>query len=146
MNMKNDTKYFNAVAYDGNIYNFEVTPEGNIYCTNFNLKTPANVIELKPNFVLRDIHFRSFYSLDEYTRDKKIKKSLISEWNIEEDVFQYLISGRQIMYSSQMAILYGFDQRYAFDAPSQQRAFKYSRNNRAKRQRILAPMKSGKFN
>lgn len=140
------TKSFSAVSYDGSIYNFIITKEGDIFCLEFDIAKPAKIIELKPNFILRNEEGRSFYSLDDYARERKQQKSLISEWIINEDVFEYLVNNKKIIYSTQMAILYGFNPEYSFDAHYQKRAFKYSRNNPAKRTKILKPMKSGKFN
>jgi len=141
-----ETKCFSAVTYEGNIYNFVITNKGDIFCLEFDLAISTQLIELKPNFILRNEEGRSFYSLDDYVRERKLKKSLISEWIIDEEVFEYLINNRRIMYSTQMAVLYGFDPKYAFDVKYQKRAFKYSRNNPAKRTKVLKPMKSGIFN
>lgn len=146
MNLLEEVRYFSAVTFDDNTYNFAVTPEGNIYCCEFDLAEPAKIIEFKPNFILRNKYGRPFYSLDDYARERKFDKSLIREWIIDEDLFELLINDRKILYSAQMAVLYGFDPKYAFDANDQKRAFKYSRHNEAKRARILEPMKSGKFN
>lgn len=142
-----EVKYFSAVTYDFGTFNFAVTPNGSIYCKEFGKAIPAaSTIELKPNFILRNKNGRSFYSLDEYARDNKIKKSLISNWIINDDVFEYLVKNNKIMYSTQIAILYGLDPQYAFDAFYQKRAFKHTRNNALKRARVLAPQKTGKFN
>jgi len=146
MNSNEEMKYFSAITYDDNIYTFAVTPEGYIYCEDFDIVEPTSTLELKPNFVLRNEEGCTFYSLDDFTRERKIKKSLISGWIIDDDLFEYLINNRKIMYSTQMAVLYGFDPKYAFDAREQKRIFKNSRNNTKKRTKVLAPMKSGKFN
>ena len=147
MNFNNEEmKYFSAITYDDNIYTFAVTPEGYIYCEDFDIVEPTSILELKPNFVLRNEEGCTFYSLDDYTRERKVKKSLISGWIIDDDLFEYLINNRRIMYSTQMAVLYGFEPKYAFDAHSQSRAFKSSRNNPKKRAKILESQKQGKFN
>lgn len=139
-------RYFSAVTYDDSTYKFAVTPKDEIYCYEFDITKPTKKIELKPNFILRDKTGRSFYGLDDFYRERKLKKSLIREWIIDEELFEYLIDNQMIMYSTQMALLYGLDPQYAFDAHYQKRAFKSSRNNPAKRKRVLQPMKSGKFN
>lgn len=141
-----EVRYFSALTFDDNTYNFAVTPDGDIYCCEFDLAEPARTIEFKPNFVLRNKHRRPFYSLDDYARERKIEKSLVKEWIIDEDLFNFLMEKRQIMYSAQMAVLYGFEPHYAFDYYDQKRAFKSSRNNAKKRAKILEPMKTGKFN
>lgn len=149
MNLQNEMKYFSAVAVDGSIYNFGITPKGEISCAEFGITVPASIIELKPNFVLRKADGGSIYSLDDYLRNRNLKKpngrSLIVKWDIPEDVFEYLINQRKLMYSTNMAVLYGFDQQYAFDNRHNKRAFKCTRNNATKHAKILAPQRAGKF-
>ena len=150
MNSNEVMKYFSAIAVDGSTYNFGITPKGEISCAEFGITYPASIIELKPNFVLRRVDGSTLYSLDEHLRNKNIKKpdglSLIIEWKIPEDVFEYLINNRKIMYSTQVAILYGLNQQYAYDYRYNKRAFKSTRNNPEGRARTLAPKKSGNFN
>lgn len=150
MNSKTEMKYFSAVTYDGSTYHFGITPNGEISCAEFGITYPASIIELKPNFVLRSADWRSVYSLDDHLRNRYLKKkdgrSLISKWDIPEDVFEYLINERKVLYSTQMAMLYGFDVDYAYDKNHNKRAFKSSRHNPEVKARILAPQKLGKFN
>lgn len=146
MSTKEKQKYFKAVTYDNNTYNFVVTSDGGIYCLEFDITEPASIIELKPNFVLRRKNGETIYNLDDFTRERNIKKSLIREWIIDDELFDELIEQRKIMYSVQMAILYGLDALNAFDAHCQKRAFKSSRNNEEKRVKVLSKMKSGQFN
>jgi len=119
MDSRKEMKYFSAVAVDGSTYNFGITPKGEISCAEFGITYPASMIELKPNFVLRSADGSSIYSLDDHLRNRNIKKpdglSLVVEWHIPTDVFEYLINNKKIMYSTQMATLYGFDPTYAFD-------------------------------
>lgn len=148
MNSTEEIKYFSAVTYDNNTYNFAVTPEGEISCIEFGISTPTSKIEIKPNFVLRDQTGRTVYSLDDHFRNRNQKKSnesLISQWNIPDDVFQYLIEERKIMYSTQFGLLYGFDPKHAYDSYSQARLIRMSKEKPEKLARILAPLKAGKF-
>lgn len=150
MDSQKEMKYFSAVAYDGSTYNFGITPNGEIYCGQFGITYPAIIIELKPNFVLRSSDGSSVRSLDDHLRNNDCKKpdglSLISKWNISNEVFEYLINNRKLMYSTQMATLYGFDPNYAFDKKHNKRAFKALRNKPDAKTRILAPQRQGKFN
>ena len=57
MNLKQEMKYFKAVTYNGEEYNFAVTPENQICCIEFGIDKKANLIELKPNFVFYSINF-----------------------------------------------------------------------------------------
>ena len=150
MDSQKEIKYFSAVAFDGSTYNFSITSNGEISCEQFNMSFPASIIELKPNFVLRSSDWRSVSSLDDYLRNELCKKSdglsLISKWNISDEVFEYLINNRKLMYSSQMAVFYGFDLNYAYDKQHNKRVFKSFRNKPDAKSRILAPQKRGKFN
>ena len=143
MIFKEEMKYFSAVTYNNETYTFAVTPEGDIYCYEFDIATPTNIIELKPNFILRDEKGKTLYSLDDYYREKNIKKSLISEWKIDDELFEQLIQSKKIMYSTHMALLYGFDPIHAYDSCYQKRAFKSYRNNPDKKTKILSKQKSG---
>lgn len=141
----NEMKYFSAVSFDNNTYHFSVSPDGEIYCNEFGISIPAYVIELKPNFVLRDQGKRTLYSLDDHINNRNKTKSLIKEFIIDPELFDYLRINHMIVYSTDMAFLYGFDPRYAYDAYSQTRAFKSYRNNELKRTKILAKQKQGIF-
>lgn len=145
MNEIKEIRYFSALTFDNNTYNFAVTPEGEIYCNEFGISIPAYVIELKPNFVLRDQGKRTLYSLDDHINNRNKTKSLIKEFIIESDLFEYLKNNHMVVYSTDMAFLYGFDPGYAYDAYSQKRAFKSYRNNEMKRTRILEKQKRGIF-
>lgn len=149
MELNKEMKYFEAVTYDKQTYHFALTPEGEIYCIEFGKNLfPAYQIEIKPNFVLRDSGYRTIYSLADYHREnekKKTNESLISGWIIPDDLFEYLVNSRKLIYSTFVAELYGFDPKYAHDARHQARFCKKARNNPEAKARILAPMKAGKF-
>ena len=143
---KEELKSFSAVTFDNKIYNFLVTPEGGIYCDEFDLAEEASIIELKPNFVLRRNNGTTIYSLENYARENNLEKSLVREWIIDDETYFELLNQRKLMFSTQMAIFYGFDPKKAFDYSSQKRAFKTSRNNEEKRIKVLSKMKKGQFN
>lgn len=149
MELKEEMKYFEAVTYDKQTYHFALSPEGEIKCIEFGTNVfPAYQIEIKPNFVLRDTGLRTIYSLADYHREndkKKTNESLIAEWIIPDDLFEYLVNSKKLIYSTFVAELYGFDPRFASDARHQARFCKSTRNNPEARARILAPMKAGKF-
>lgn len=145
MDNNSEIKYFSAVTFDNNIYHFAVTPEGEIYCNEFGISIPAYLLELKPNFVLRDQSKRTLYSLDDHINNRNKSKALIKEFIIEPELFNYLRENHMIIYCTDMAFLYGFDPKYAYDAYSQKRAFKSYRNNEKKKTKILAKQKQGIF-
>ena len=151
MNLKQEMKYFKAVTYNGEEYNFAVTPENQICCIEFGVDKTANLIELKPNFVLRNKNSRTIYSLDEHLRlrfNPKSKGDKIFNWIIEPELFKYLIENKMIMFSKQMAILYGFAEEYqqfAYNAAYEHRAHKNTRNNTKKRALTLEKIRKDIF-
>ena len=148
MEFKEEMKYFKAVTYDNQSYHFAVTPKDEIYCAEFGLSEPAKKIEIKPNFVLRDESGRTIYSLDDHLREnnqKKTNDSLISEWIIPEEVFNYLIENKMITYSTTFGLLYGFDPEYASDRRYQGRLIRISKEKPEQLTKILAPLRAGKF-
>lgn len=145
MNEINEIKYFSAVTFDNNKYNFAVTPEGEIYCNEFGISFPAYGIELKPNFVLLDHSKRTLYSLGDHIQNRNKTYSLIKEFIIDPELFDYLKNNHMVTYSTDVAFQYGFDQNYAFDAHWQKRAFKSYRYNQKKKVKILEKQKRGIF-
>lgn len=146
MNSKESMKYFSAVTYDNKTYHF-IIDNNKIYCCEFGLEYAADIIELKPNFVLRDEKYQTIYSLREYLNEvpKKIKeldyrvifseppkidehekpqKDLIQSYIIEPETFNYMLQNKMLMYSHDMALLYGFDCQHAHDRHFQTRAYK----------------------
>jgi len=146
-----EMKYFKAVTYNGEEYNFAVTPENEIYCIEFGMTIPASIIELKPNFVLRNNNRETIYSLDEHLRNRsnpKNKGDKIYNWIIEPDVFEYLTNNKMVMFSKQMAILYGFAEEYekhAYNAAYENRSHKNTRNNPKKRALTLEQIRKEIF-
>lgn len=165
MTLKEPLKQFCAVSYDNQIYHFIIKEDNKIYCCEFLLETGADVLEIKPNFVLRNGHYQTMYSLKDFLKqhpkkEKKIdytkcllgnisegdlekqQKNLISCYIIEPKVLEYMIENKMIMYSCDMAMLYRLDPTYAYDRCFQTRSFKKKRTQKAK---ILAKQKKGIF-
>ena len=155
-------KQFYAVAYDNKTYHFIITEENKIYCYEFFLETGADIIEIKPNFVLRNKDYETIYSLKDYLRNNPQKKknikilsenltkeemikqqqNLISCYIIESSVLEYMIENKMILYSTDMALLYRLNPEYAYDKHYQTRSFKKNRHNQEK---ILTKQKKGIF-
>ena len=72
-----EIKYFSAVTYGNNKYHFAVTPKNEIYCCEFDTNIPANLLELKPNFVLRDQSRRTIFTLVDYLKDKNRNDNVV---------------------------------------------------------------------
>lgn len=158
--MKEPIKNFCAVAYDNKTYHFIIGEDNKIYCYEFLLATGADIIEIKPNFVLRNKNYETIYSLKEYLRDNpqkttpttteylteeetlKQQRNLIRCFIIEPSVLEYMIENKMISYSNDMALLYRLNPEHAYDKFFQTRSFKKHRNQKAK---ILAKQKKGIF-
>ena len=136
---------FQALTYDNCLYNFVITSNNEIFCQEFGIIGSSSILDLKPNFILRDKTGRTVYSLDEYARTRNIQKSLIKEYIINDDILDYLIKNRMLMYSGDTAILYGLNPKYAFDA-YQKKPYHRTKNKPLKRAKILEPKKNGNFN
>lgn len=148
MELKEEMKYFKAVTYDNQSYHFAVTPKDEIYCVEFGINNPSKKIEIKPNFVLRDDGGRTIYSLDDHLRENnknKTSDSLISEWIISDEVFNYLIEKQMITYSTTFGLLYGFDPEYASDRRYKGRLIRIAKEKPEQLTKILAPLRAGKF-
>lgn len=165
MKTQEPIKSFIAVTYGNKPYHFIITDDKKIYCCEFRLEYGADIIELKPNFVLRDEHSQTIYSLKDYLREQKEKKKidykkfiletiskeeqekqqeeLIQSYIIEPTVLEYLMENKMLMYSNDMAMLYGFDPQHAYDHHFQTRSFKKSRNK--ENTKILTKQKKGIF-
>lgn len=166
MKTQEPIKSFIAVTYDNKPYHFIITDDKKIYCCEFRLEYGADIIELKPNFVLRDKQSQTIYSLKEYLKEHKEKNNktdykkfmfgyvpktelektqhdLIKSYIIETPVLEYLIENRMIMYSNDMAMLYGLDPTHAYDQYFQTRSFKKSRHK--ENAKILTKQKKGIF-
>ena len=162
MNYKEPIKSFTAVTYDNKTYHFIIADDNKIYCCEFRLEYAADIIELKPNFVLRDKEYQTIYSLKEYLKElpkqepkqylyeqlskeelEKQQQNLIKNYIIESSVLKYLIENKMLTYSHDMAILYGLDPKYSYDGYFQTRSFK--KNRHKENQKILTKQKKGIF-
>ena len=165
MKTQEPIKSFVAVTYGNKPYHFIITEDKKIYCCEFRLEYGADIIELKPNFVLRDEYSQTIYTLKDYLREQKENKKtddkrlifgplskeelenqqqdLIKSYIIESSVLEYLMENKMLMYSNDMAILYGLDTQHAYDHHFQTRSFKKSRHKENKK--ILTKQKKGIF-
>lgn len=156
MENREPIKQFFAVTYDNQIYHLFISNVDNkIYCCEFGLDYAGDMIEIKPNFVLRNQGYATVYCLNDYLRenpdqkkphitpeDPKQQYSLIRCFIIEPYVFEYLKENNMIIYSHDMSILYNLDSQHAFDSRFKTNAFKKHRRDKSK---ILTKQKKGIF-
>ena len=74
---------------------------------------------------------------------EKQQKNLIKSYIIEPHVLEYMIENKMVMYSHDMAILYGFDPKHAYDGYFQTRSFK--KNRHKEKTKVLTKQKKGIF-
>lgn len=155
MNNKKMINQFFAITYDNNVYHFIVESEtSKIYCCEFGTEYCASMIEIKPNFVLKNSDFQKVYSLKKYLKEnpKKITNyqncrdnqqvSLVQKYIIDQKTLELLVKKHMIIYSYDMAILYNIDPKYACDICFKNNAFKKAKKDKTK---ILLKQKQGIF-
>lgn len=156
MKYPNPIKQFFGVTVDNQVYHFFINEsDKKIYCCEFGLEHAGAMIEIKPNFVLRNGNPYSSYSLKDYLRehpekttnyhnyDNNQQPALVQNYIIEPCVLEYLLENNMIFYSYDMAMLYNLNPNYAYDNRFKTNAFKRQRYNKTK---ILSKQKKGIFN
>ena len=106
MNYKEPIMQFFGVTRDNEIYHFIIdSDDKKIYCCEFGLDYAGSIIEIKPNFILRNNNYETVYSLKDYIREKLNKNTtknyqdgdiqqqtkLIQNYIIEPFILKYLI-------------------------------------------------------
>ena len=104
---------FSAISFDGRTYDFIVYDNDTIDCPVLGL-IGYNRIHLKPRF--RMYKNNNFYTLDVECNPKfQSSKGLICNYQIDERLFAFLKRKKLIIYSTEMAHLYGFEDKDGFD-------------------------------
>lgn len=115
---------FDAITFDGDRINFEVYDNKVVKCDSLGLLRPIKRMILKPNVTLYFENGQHF-TADLYERATGNKRFLIKEYQINEDLLDYMIDNQMAEYSTDCAVLYDFDIEKAYDRKYQTRAFKY---------------------
>ena len=134
---KNIIGKFYAIAFDETVYEFIVYDNKRIECPKLDAKSVYRII-IKPRFML-------FADEMVFLNPAKhgVTDGLIKEFNIDDDLFDYLKTNGMIMYSTDMAYLYGFDDKKGHDLPFKKgRPFKWAE----KKGPVLVKQKKGQFN
>ena len=127
---------FYATAFDETIYTFIVYEDG-IACPNLGVQKAKRIV-LKPKFELIG------YENDWYMMPIKAgyQEGLIKTYDIDNELFKYMKLKGMLFYSTDMAHLYGFEDKKGFDAEFNKTPFKRVKDKR----KILAKQKQGIFN
>ena len=126
---------FSAKTFNNHFLEFEVREDGFIYWNHIKDEKIKRLI-IKPKL---EIYLQNGTS---YALNNRSSIELIESYFIEPKLLEYLIKNHRVMYSTDMAYLYGFDKNYAYDFYDQARAFKWVRN----KEKILTKQKQGIFN
>lgn len=135
---------FYATSFNGIVFEFIVFNDNTMSCPILGIDSIKR-IDLKPRFVLRGSDF--YYTYNAKSNSNYSSESeLIGNYNIDDDLFNYLKENGMIMYSNDMAYLYGFSDTKGFDsAPGRYGVgspYKWAK----KKGPILVKQRNGQFN
>jgi len=134
---KQEIGSFYAVTFDDRVYEFIVYNDGTMDCPAINA-TEIYRMKLKPRFKIFSNNIKSFNPARTGIID-----DLIKNFMIDDELFAYLKKQNMIMYSTDMAYLYGFNEKRGFDREFKEgHPFKWAE----KKGPILVKARNGQFN
>ena len=151
---KQEIGKFYATSFNDIVFEFIVFDDNTIDCPNLGLYDYTS-IELKPRFELRGHKTDeegNFYDFKRYVYDAKPKEKfknpleLIREYDISEELFDYLKQNEMIRYSTDMAYLYGFSDTKGYDSDPRHYGVGSPYKWAKKKGPILVKQREGKFN
>lgn len=135
---------FYATTFNGITFEFIVFNNNTIDCPALNLRSFSR-IDLKPRFVLSKKG--SYYTYITPTEEKdKNQQELIGNYDIDNNLFDYLKQHRMIIYSNDMAYLYGFNDKNGYDSDPNHYGVGSPYKWAKKKGPILVKQKKGQFN
>lgn len=134
---------FYATSFDGNVIEFIVFDDNTIDCPTLGFSS-FNKIELKPRFVLSGKDF--YYTYDVPASRYGENSQLIGNYDIDEDLFKYLKQNEMIIYSNDMAYLYGFEDKQGYDSDPRYYGVGSPYKRAKKKGPILVKQRKGQFN
>ena len=103
---------FYAKSFNNISFEFIVFSDNTMDCPSLGIIF-INNIELKPRFVLRGKDF--YYLYNAPASYKECDSELINNYDIPEELFNYLKENKVIRYSTDMAYFYGFSDTKGYD-------------------------------
>lgn len=141
--MKKEIKgVFYAYSFNGLKLKFVVYNNA-IDCPSLHLKG-YHRMELKPRFCLMGND--KYYVYKGISSNEPNESELIGKYDIEEDLFSYLKDKRMILYSNDMAHLYGFPDVNGYDSKKGYYGVGSPYKWAKKKGPILVKQKKGQFN
>ncbi len=135
---KHEIGRFYATRFDEEVYEFIVNSDATIDCPAIGAESASRIL-IKPRF---ELYSRNRSYINPAKHGGNID-GLIREYDIDDDVFDYLREHNMIMYSTDMAYLYGFKDKIGYD-----RGYKEARpfKRAEKKGPILVKQKKGQYN
>ena len=135
---------FHATSFNDIVFEFIVFNDNTMDCPTLGINSFSR-IELKPRFVLSGKDFYYTYNAkgaQKYTSCPE----LIGNYDIDEDLFDYLKQNGMIRYSSDMAYLYGFSDKNGYDSDPSHYGVGSPYKWAKKKGPILTKQRKGQFN
>ena len=127
---------FNAVRFDREVYEFIVYDNRTMDCPALGAENAIRLV-VKPRFLLFGNGMIFVNPAMPGVRD-----GLIKDFDINEELFEYLKGNNMISYSTDMAYLYGFRDKNGFDVADKGHPYKWAE----KKGPILVKQKRGQYN
>lgn len=135
---KQEIGKFYATRFDGSVYEFIVNSDSTMDCPTIGVESIYRIV-IKPRFEL----FSKSCSYINPAKHGGNIDGLIKDYNIDDDLFAYLREHNMIMYSTDMAYLYGFKDKNGYDRGFKEgHPFKWAE----KRGPILVKQRKGQYN
>ena len=135
---------FHATSFNDIVFEFIVFNDNTIDCPTLEISS-INRIELKPRFVLSGKGFYYTYGAKS-TKKYNSCPELIENYDIDEDLFNYLKQNGMIRYSTDMAYFYGFSDKNGYDSDPNHYGVGSPYKWAKKKGPILMKQRKGQFN
>ena len=140
---KEEIGRFYATSFDDKVIEFVVNNDHTIDCPTLHLYSFQRM-ELKPRFVMWNE--KRYYTYNVPANHSSVQSQLIREYDIDDDLFQYLKDRDIIRYSNDMAYLYGFHDKKGYDSDPRYYGVGSPYKWAKKKGPILVKQKQGQFN
>lgn len=110
---KQEIGRFYAESFDEKVIEFIVYEDNTMACPTLNIES-FRKMELKPRFRLWSE--KGYYTYDVPASSRFEQSQLIENYDIDEHLFAYLKENGMIRYSTDMAYLYGFEDKCGYDS------------------------------
>lgn len=135
---KQEIGRFYATSFDESVYEFIVNSDATIDCPTIGAESAYEIL-IKPRF---ELYSKKRCYRNSAKRDGNID-CLIKNYDIDDNLFDYLREHNMITYSIDMAYLYDFNDKNGYDMRFQNgRPFKWAE----KKGPILVKQKKGQYN